>query len=88
MARVPATKKPTTRKVGTPRAPRAKLLATLTDEERTDYILRYNMVEAKRREMLAAACYLDQLGEQFIAQYDLPKAYNLDLETGKITERV
>ena len=68
------------------RKPRVKKLATFTPEDRIEYLQRRSLFELKQREALAAANYMDQMGEDLRVKYDLPTIYNLDLETGIITE--
>lgn len=60
-------------------------LASITAEERIEYASRQMLFKTKQMEALAAAAYLDQLGEELKDRYDLPTAYNLDLATGDVT---
>ena len=62
-----------------------KPLAILTDDERLDYAQRMAILNTKKIEIAACAEYFDALGEIFKEKYDLPSAYNLNLQTGEIT---
>lgn len=62
-----------------------KPLAVVTGEERADYARRMALASNKQLEAVAAASYLDKLGEELRERYDLPAAYNIDLNTGHVT---
>jgi hypothetical protein len=68
------------------RAPKAKVLATLSPEECFEYFKRRTLVEDKQREFLAAGSYVDAMTADLVDKYDLPIHFDLDLETGVVKE--
>ena len=66
----------------------AAVLAVLSAEERAEYARRQELFERSRDATLAAGAYLDRLGEEFRLAYGLPAVYDLNLQTGEISERL
>ena len=62
-----------------------KPLAVLTEEERIEYARRRNAMDAKHLELLAVCAYVDQYTAFLTSQYELPRYYNIDLQTGVVT---
>lgn len=69
-------------------AKRKKILATLSVEERLEYARRRDLFDQAHVAALAAGAYLDAYGQEIRAAHDLPAVFDLNLETGKVTEKV
>lgn len=72
--KVPATKKP-------------RILYTLSSEELEEYKTRHGYMIFKHMELAAASNYVEVFQNALIEEHGLPIRFDLDLETGKVTER-
>lgn len=72
--KVPATKKP-------------RVLYTLSSEELEEYKTRHGYMIFKHMELAAASNYVEVFQNALIEEHGLPIRFDLDLETGKVTER-
>jgi hypothetical protein len=79
--KVVPTKKVTKKKAAGPR-----ILHTLTPDELNEYQNRHRLLLSKQMEFYAASNYVDILQNALIEEYGLPIKFNLDIETGVITE--
>jgi hypothetical protein len=75
--------KPT--KARKPRKP-PRVLHTLTEDERREYENRHRLLLSKQMEFHAASNYVDIFQNALIEEYGLPIKFNLNIETGVITE--
>lgn len=69
-------------------APKPKVLCTLPEDERLEYARRYNLAQNKMLEFQAASSYTDQFQKFLVDSYDLPQQFDVNLQTGVITERM
>lgn len=82
-----ATKKAATPRTTRKKKPTAKVLHTLNADELLEYQNRHRLLVTKQMEFHAASNYVDILQNALIAEYDLPSVFDLNIETGVITER-
>jgi hypothetical protein len=69
------------------KAPKVKALYTLHEEERLEYVKRQALVQNKYMEFQASQLYINAFQDFLIEAHDLPQRFNLDLNTGVITEK-
>jgi hypothetical protein len=80
MAKQPST--PKTKKAKQPR-----VLYTLSSEELEEYKTRHGYMVFKHMELAAASNYVEVFQNALIEEHGLPITFDLNLETGKVTER-
>jgi hypothetical protein len=64
-----------------------KVLHTLTEDERLEYENRHRLLLSKNMEYHAASNYVEVFQNALIEEYGLPQRFDLNIETGIITER-
>jgi hypothetical protein len=71
------------------KAPRSKekTLYILHEDERLEYVKRQNFVQSTYMELQAAQLYLSSFQDFLIKAHDLPEKFNLNLNTGIVTEK-
>ncbi len=79
MAKQPPTKKK--------QPPKPRVLYTLSSEELEEYKHRHSYMVLKNTELHAASNYLEVFQNALIEEHSLPIKFDLNLETGKVTER-
>ena len=70
------------------KAPKPKILFTLHEDERLEYVRRQNLMQTKLLEFQAAGAYIDAFQKFLIEAHDLPDKFDLDLANGTIKERM
>jgi len=65
-----------------------KVLATLSEDHRSDFQRRASLVQTKQLEAIAAGAFYDAMVDHMVKFYDLPQKFDLDLDTGIISERL
>jgi len=69
------------------KATKNKPLAVLTEDERVEYALRYNLLLQKRMEINALAQVQDAFQDVIMDKYGLPTKFDITLQTGEIYPR-
>jgi hypothetical protein len=64
-----------------------RTLYTLTKEELDEYNRRHAFMVLKNTELQAASNFMEIFQNALIEEHGLPISFDLDLETGRITER-
>jgi hypothetical protein len=65
---------------------KARVLYTLSTDELNEYQNRHRLLLAKQMEFHAASNYMDILQNALIEEHGLPIKFNLNIETGVVTE--
>lgn len=68
------------------KAKKPRKLYTLSDDELNEYQNRHRMLLAKQMEFHAASNYMDIFQNALIEEHKLPIKFNLNIETGVVTE--
>jgi hypothetical protein len=83
-------KKPHSNKVPSsarkPKLKKPRVLYTLTEDELNEYQNRHRLMLSKQMEFFAASNYMDILQNALIEEHGLPIKFNLNIETGVVTE--
>lgn len=64
-----------------------RVLYRLNDAEREEYKRRHNLLLLKQAEFQAASVFVDEFQNALIEEHGLPVVFDLNLETGNVTER-
>lgn len=67
--------------------PKPKVLYKLHEEERLEYTRRQALVQNKYMEFQAAQLYVQAFQNFLIEAHDLPQKFDLNLNTGLVTEK-